>query len=375
MYSRKLPECTTEAATVRIAATLARLPAATHGFLIDIRVRKGQRFQMDAIVDSEMLLTSIDVQMIEVDGQQLQVAVKRGPKRRPPLLMFNGIGANWQLAKPFLTALKQTEAIIFDIPGVGGSPLPAFPYRPSTIARLAMGLVERLGHEQVDVAGVSWGGTLAQQFARFRREGCGLGARHVAGVGAPHVIVIRPTRTRPQKAEAAAIGVDCEQTIGAVHITGNDDLSAVCRPGAGRQKTIEARQPCKLEQTGSVGPNLEHIGALEEGDPFAVRRPCRPDIPRLRAGDDRSRGSVGGQQSDTAARLGIVERDPAIDPINSRGIIVTIHARESELTGTVPANVVNGADHVIDQPRRIRAPAIANDEIGVGHQKILVARD
>src|SRR5260370_41570966 len=120
---------------------------------------------MDAIVDSEMLLTSIDVQRIEVDGQQLQVAVKRGPKGRPPLLMFNGIGANWQLAKPFLTALKQTEAIIFDIPGVGGSPLPAFPYRPSTIARLAMGLVKRLGHEQVDVAGVSWGGARARQFA------------------------------------------------------------------------------------------------------------------------------------------------------------------------------------------------------------------
>jgi pimeloyl-ACP methyl ester carboxylesterase len=136
------------------------------GSLIDIRARKGQRFEMDAIVDGQMLLASIDVQMIEVDGQQLQVAVKRGPKGRPPLLMFNGIGANWQLAKPFLAALKQTEAIIFDIPGVGGSPLPAFPYRPSTIARLAMGLVERLGHEQVDVAGLSLGGDLAQQLAK-----------------------------------------------------------------------------------------------------------------------------------------------------------------------------------------------------------------
>jgi hypothetical protein len=71
------------------------------GSLIDIRARKGQRFEMDAIVDGQMLLASIDVQMIEVDGQQLQVAVKRGPKGRPPLLMFNGIGANWQLAKPF----------------------------------------------------------------------------------------------------------------------------------------------------------------------------------------------------------------------------------------------------------------------------------
>ena len=120
---------------------------------------------MDAIVDRQMLSASIDVQMIEVGGQQLQVAIKRGPKGRPPLLVFNGIGANWELAKPFLTALKQTDAIIFDVPGVGGSPLPSLPYRPSTLARLAMSLVEKLGHEQVDVAGVSWGGVLAQQFA------------------------------------------------------------------------------------------------------------------------------------------------------------------------------------------------------------------
>jgi hypothetical protein len=90
---------------------------------------------MASIVDRNAILTDIDVQMIEVGGQQLQVAIKRGPKGRPPLLMFNGIGANWELAKPFLTALKQTEAIIFDIPGVGGSPLPSLPYRPSTLAR------------------------------------------------------------------------------------------------------------------------------------------------------------------------------------------------------------------------------------------------
>src|SRR5260370_15020889 len=58
------------------------------------------------------------------------------------------------------------------MPGVGGSPVPAFPYRPSTIARLAMGLVEKLGHEQVDVAGVSWGGALAQQFAHQYDKAC-----------------------------------------------------------------------------------------------------------------------------------------------------------------------------------------------------------
>ena len=83
----------------------------------------------------------------------------------PPLLLFNGIGANWELAKPFLEALTSTTAIIFDVPGVGGSPSPLLPYRPSTLARLAAGLVAELGYAEIDVAGVSWGGGIAQQFA------------------------------------------------------------------------------------------------------------------------------------------------------------------------------------------------------------------
>jgi len=99
--------------------------------------------------------------MINVGDQALRVAIKLGPKARPPLLLFNGIGANLELAQPFMSALKETEAIIFDVPGVGGSPLPSFPYRPSTIARLSARLIDQLGHRQVDVAGVSWGGGLA----------------------------------------------------------------------------------------------------------------------------------------------------------------------------------------------------------------------
>ncbi|MEM7524847.1 MAG: poly(3-hydroxyalkanoate) depolymerase, partial [Pseudomonadota bacterium] len=63
--------------------------------------------------------------MIDVDGQPLHVAVTDGPGGAPPLLMFNGIGANLELATPLLSALEGRRAIIFDVPGVGGSPLPA----------------------------------------------------------------------------------------------------------------------------------------------------------------------------------------------------------------------------------------------------------
>ena len=107
----------------------------------------------------------IEVRQVSIRGQSLQVAIRHGAAGRPPLLLFNGVGANWELAKPFLDALTDTTAIVFDVPGVGGSPPPAMPYRPSTLARLAADLVAELNFSEIDVAGVSWGGGIAQQFA------------------------------------------------------------------------------------------------------------------------------------------------------------------------------------------------------------------
>lgn len=114
----------------------------------------------------------VETMMIDVDGQSLHVAVKAGPEGPPPLLMFNGIGANLELGFPFLDALKGRRVILFDVPGVGGSPLPALPYRPRTLARWAKRLVEILGHDRVDVSGVSWGGGMAQQFAHQYPQMC-----------------------------------------------------------------------------------------------------------------------------------------------------------------------------------------------------------
>src|ERR1700677_3101603 len=109
--------------------------------------------------------TEFDLRMIKVGAQPPRVAVKRGPKGRPPFLLFNGIGANLELAEPFLRALKRTEAIIFDVPGVGGSPPPPYPYRPSSIAHLAAQLLTKLGHKRADIGGVSWGGGMEQPLA------------------------------------------------------------------------------------------------------------------------------------------------------------------------------------------------------------------
>lgn len=107
----------------------------------------------------------------DVAGQTLRVGIRRSDKERPPLLLFNGIGASIELAAPFLAALDG-PVIVFDVPGVGGSPAPRLPYRPWMLARLTAQLLDQLGYRQVDVLGVSWGGALAQQFAFSQASRC-----------------------------------------------------------------------------------------------------------------------------------------------------------------------------------------------------------
>jgi poly(3-hydroxyalkanoate) depolymerase len=130
---------------------------------------------------------AIENRQVTIDGQLLQVAVRHGDGSGLPLLLFNGIGANWELAKPFLEALTRTTAIVFDVPGVGGSPRPLLPYRPSKLARLAAGLVGALGYAEVDAAGVSWGGGIAQQFAHQYPKLC---RRLVLAATAPGVTMV-----------------------------------------------------------------------------------------------------------------------------------------------------------------------------------------
>jgi len=107
----------------------------------------------------------VELRMVEIDGRRVRVGIRAGTAPTP-LLIFNGIGANLELMEPFTAALPGIHSIVFDVPGVGGSDLPAGPYRLSTMVRLAGKVLTALGHDgAVDVLGVSWGGALAQQFA------------------------------------------------------------------------------------------------------------------------------------------------------------------------------------------------------------------
>jgi poly(3-hydroxyalkanoate) depolymerase len=110
---------------------------------------------------------------IELDGNHLRVAIRPGTSPVPPLLVFNGIGANLELVLPFAEALDpDMEIIAFDVPGVGGSSTPLLPYRFAGLAKKVARMLDYLDYGQVNAIGVSWGGALAQQFARDYPERC-----------------------------------------------------------------------------------------------------------------------------------------------------------------------------------------------------------
>jgi poly(3-hydroxyalkanoate) depolymerase len=115
----------------------------------------------------------IETKTVTIGDQPLKVGIHRGSSRLPPLLVFNGIGANLELIEPLAAALNDIEVIAFDIPGSGGSPTPGLPYRFRGLARLTNDLLDELGYgEQVDAIGISWGGALAQTFAFHFPDRC-----------------------------------------------------------------------------------------------------------------------------------------------------------------------------------------------------------
>jgi poly(3-hydroxyalkanoate) depolymerase len=106
-----------------------------------------------------------EIGKVWVHGRQLRYARIAG--NGEPLLLCNGIGANLELALPLAAAMHSVPVVLFDLPGVGGSPPAGLLPSLSQYARLAVGVLDALGYRGgFTVAGVSWGGALAQRIAR-----------------------------------------------------------------------------------------------------------------------------------------------------------------------------------------------------------------
>lgn len=112
----------------------------------------------------------IRIEHVNVMGNPIRYAIKPGRSEHTPLLMLNGLGASIEILMPLAEQLDGIETILFDIPGVGESPVPRLPYTLSMAGFLTERLIARLGYGKVDVLGFSWGGMLAQQFA-FQASG------------------------------------------------------------------------------------------------------------------------------------------------------------------------------------------------------------
>ncbi len=115
------------------------------------------------------------IDTISALGFSIRVGTTSVREPRRPLLVFNGIGASIELVAPFTEAMQRVgiPSVVFDIPGVGGSKKTLKPYRFSGLAKLAGSVLDEQNiHGSVDVLGVSWGGALAQQFAKDYPERC-----------------------------------------------------------------------------------------------------------------------------------------------------------------------------------------------------------
>jgi poly(3-hydroxyalkanoate) depolymerase len=104
------------------------------------------------------------IRYVDVDGVRLRTSV-RGAGR--PLLLLTGIGASLELSVPLERELNRLglQTIALDAPGTGGSARYPRPRRMPGIARTVERTLDALGHDRVDLLGVSFGGVLAQQLA------------------------------------------------------------------------------------------------------------------------------------------------------------------------------------------------------------------
>jgi poly(3-hydroxyoctanoate) depolymerase len=136
---------------------------------------------------------SPEILFVDVDGVRLRTSAS-GTGR--PLLLITGIGASLDLAAPFERSLNRlgVPTISYDAPGVGESTPYPWPRRMPGVARTAERLLDVLGHDVVDVFGVSLGGVVAQQLAhqapsRVRRLVLAATAPGLGGVpGSPRVL-------------------------------------------------------------------------------------------------------------------------------------------------------------------------------------------
>lgn len=108
--------------------------------------------------------TRMHIDWLDVDGVRIRYGIRPGHGR--PMLLLNTLGANLDMLMPLVDALDDVELIALDMPGAGHSPVTGVPRGFKWHARLVATLLDRLGYDDaINVTGLAWGGSLAQQLA------------------------------------------------------------------------------------------------------------------------------------------------------------------------------------------------------------------
>ena len=102
----------------------------------------------------------------KADKYQLRIISTLDEFEGTPLLIFNGIGASIEILEPVVRKLS-LPVIAFDMPGIGGSPMDFVGFRMTSFAAIGVSLLNHLDIPRANIMGVSWGGVVAQQFARY----------------------------------------------------------------------------------------------------------------------------------------------------------------------------------------------------------------
>ncbi len=109
--------------------------------------------------------SSVEAQERSVTVAGTRLYVREWGEGRP-LLLINGIGAHLGMWAPLERELPGVRLIGFDAPGTGRSATSLVPLSMEVLAAMTELLLDRLGYERVDVLGYSFGGLVAQHFAR-----------------------------------------------------------------------------------------------------------------------------------------------------------------------------------------------------------------
>ena len=117
------------------------------------RTRDDVRCTLDGVVSTEL---------VKAAGLRIRARVTGSGQ---PLLLLNGIGCRLETWAPLERLLPEFQLLTFDPPGIGKSSVPRWPMLLSGHCKVVTSLADHFGWRDFDVFGLSWGGTLAQQFA------------------------------------------------------------------------------------------------------------------------------------------------------------------------------------------------------------------